>query len=374
MVTTGAASSVTTAGATLSGSFSGMTDVRDYGFRWGTSASSLTNETGLNSTTKTSGSYTVSISSLAAGTTYYYRAYVVDFNAGTILGEVKSFKTSSGQGDDTYRPYVQNYEMPAINFKSGTKYVSGSETNGGYLYYSNQTTNSRQMVVTHTYKYNNKVYRNYTCLVDGDKQAPLWSAFVMHKDAYPDKNAGRNNGWKNDPAVPEDWQQDSSGSTGGETYNRGHFVASSYRQTSDDANKQTFYRTNQALQVGNNFNGLIWNDVEKQVISNAPSGRDTLYVVVGILYEGTPKYLDGVQIPSHFYKLLMQCGFNSSGEMTSAKGVAYLFKNQSYSKTDDYNNYATTIDAVESRSGFDFFANVPSQFQEAAEKQSSPWF
>ena len=161
MVTTGAASSVTTAGATLSGSFSGMTDVRDYGFRWGTSASSLTNESGLNSTSMTSGSYSVKLSSLSANTTYFYQAYVEDFSAGTILGEVKSFKTSTGQGDDSYRPYVlENYEMPAINFKSGTTYVGDSETeNGGsgYMFYSHQTTNSKQMVVTHTYKYENKV-------------------------------------------------------------------------------------------------------------------------------------------------------------------------------------------------------------------------
>ena len=73
MVTTGAASSVTTAGATLSGSFANMTDVRDYGIRWGTSSSSLTNESGLNSSAKSSDTFSVNLSSLEAGRTYWYR-------------------------------------------------------------------------------------------------------------------------------------------------------------------------------------------------------------------------------------------------------------------------------------------------------------
>ena len=37
-----------------------------------------------------------------------------------------------------------------------------------------------------------------------------------------------------------------------------------------------------------------------------------------------------------------------------------------------YSQGITTIDAMEQRSGFDFYANVPAQFQDAAESSSSP--
>ena len=33
--------------------------------------------------------------------------------------------------------------------------------------------------------------------------------------------------------------------------------------------------------------------------------------------------------------------------------------------------FRTTIDAIEQRAGFDFFANVPKELQDAAEKQSA---
>ena len=69
----------------------------------------------------------------------------------------------------------------------------------------------------------------------------------------------------------------------------------------------------------------------------------------------------------------MKCSFDSSGNMTAAKGCAYLFENVSHSSS-DYDNakYRTSIDAIEQRTGFNFFANVPAQFQDAAESSSSP--
>ncbi len=373
MVTTGAVSSVTTAGATLSGSFSGMTDVRDYGFYWGTSSSALTNQTHLNSSANAMESFSSAISSLESSTTYYYQAYVEQLEGGQVKeykGAVRSFSTASSSGQDGYRPYLSGYEIPAISLKAGTTYGSGDELSGyGYKWYNHETANAIQKVVTHTYRSGSKTVRNYTCLVDGNKMAPLWSAFVMHKDAYPDNGVGRNDGWKNDPAIPSSWQQ--SGVSG---YSRGHFVASNFRQTSVEANKATFYHTNQAPQYQTSFNDGVWNSLENAVKSNAPSGRDTLYVVVGVLYESS-QMSSGVPIPSHFYMLLMKCSFDGSGAMTAANGVAYLYTNEAH-KNESYNDakFRTTIDAIEERTGFDFFVNVPPDLQETAErKNSSLW-
>ena len=347
-----------------------MTDVRDYGFYWGTSSTALPNQTHLNSSANKAETFSSPISSLDASKAYYYQAYVQVLEGGQLKeykGEVKSFTTAASAGQGGYRPYLENYEMPAIALKAGTTYDSGSEMSGrGYMWYTHETSNANQKVVTHTYQYNNKIYRNFTCLVDGTKKAPLWSAFAMHKDAYPDNNVGRSNSWKDDPAISGSWQQSGVDSP----YSRGHLVASNYRQVCEEANAQTFYHTNQAPQYQTSFNDGCWNSLEQAVKSNAPSGRDTLYVVVGVLYE-TSQMSSGVPIPSHFYKLLMKCSFNGNGAMTAAKGVAYLFTNEAHSG-DKYTDakFRTTIDAIEERTGFDFFANVPADLQNAAEQQS----
>jgi len=369
VVTTGSASSITVSSATLSGSFKNMTDVRDYGFYWGTSFTALTNQTHLNSSPNGAESFTSSISSLEEGKTYYYQAFAEVLEGGQVKeykGEVKSFMTATSQGASDYRPYLSGYEIPAVSLKANTTFGKGNELSGyGYMWFNHETTNDNQKIVTHTYKLNGKQYRNYTCLVDKTKMASLWNAFVMHKDAYPDNGVGRNDGWKDDPAVPSSWQQ--SGVSG---YSRGHMVASNYRQMSTDANKATFYHTNQAPQYQTSFNDGVWNSLEQSVKSNAPSGRDTLYVVVGVLYENS-KSVSGVPIPSHFYKLLMKCSFGADGAMTAAKGVAYLFTNEAHSgeKYTD-SKFRTTIDAIEQRAGFDFFANVPKELQDVAEAQN----
>ena len=67
----------------------------------------------------------------------------------------------------------------------------------------------------------------------------------------------------------------------------------------------------------------------------------------------------------------MKCSFDASGTMTGAKGCAYLFENKTYPNKEAYNNHLTTIDAIEQRSGWDFYTNVPEQLQATAEAQSN---
>lgn len=346
--------------------------VYDRGVYYGTSSAVLDQNAGLDSSDKDNGYFTVSLSSLEPGTTYYYKAYVTAWDEALgkyvdFFSEVRSFTTESG-GSTGGLQYLGGYEIPAIALQNSDRCTnSGRETYGSTKWYQYDTENTNQKIITHTYSYNGKQYRNYTCLVDRTKKAPLWSAFVMHKDAYPDDGVGRTGSWHEDPGIPSSWQQCSSGSG----YSRGHFVASNYRQATGDANKQTFYYTNQALQYQTKFNDGIWNSLEQAVKGNAPSGRDTLYVVVGVLYEDN-RTVDGVPCPSHFYKLLMECSFNTSGTMTGAKGCAYLYTNEAHSG--NYSQGITTIDAVEQRAGWDFFANVPKNLQDTAEAQNkSVW-
>ena len=339
---------------------------------------SMTEQLGLNSSSDQTADFSATISSLEPGKTYFFKAYVTVMDSASgnyvdIEGGVQSFTTTGGEEElpqDNPQPvsglqYLGGYEIPAISLKN-TDACSGSgpERSGGTKWYNYQTTNSNQMVVTHTYKYNGKIYRNWTALIDKEKKAPLWDAFVMHSSAYPDNSAGRSNSWKEDPGIPSSWQSCFSSSG----YSRGHLVASNYRQTCDDANNQTFYYTNQALQYQTQFNDGVWNSLENAVVNNAPSGSDTLYVVVGLLYEDG-KTISGVPCPSHFYKLLMKCSFNTSGDMTAAKGCAYIFTNESH-KGMSYSQGITTIDAIEERSGFDFYVNVPKELQDAAESSS----
>jgi hypothetical protein len=92
-VQTEAATVVTANSAALNGDITSDNGyaVTDYGFLWGTSSSSLTNKLDVG-TDNHSGAFTDTLSSLTAGTTYYFEAYATN-SYGTADGAVMSFTT-----------------------------------------------------------------------------------------------------------------------------------------------------------------------------------------------------------------------------------------------------------------------------------------
>ena len=396
-VTTNAATNIQQTSAVLTGGYSGATGNVDYtGFEWGTSANNLDHDIAGGSTQS---SFNATISGLTEGTQYYFRAYVGEYNENTTsyeyhYGSVMSFTTQAAAVVSS-PGYLGCYEMPAVSLQSNT-IATGNETFGSATWVRHQTSTSSQRIVTHRYYYNGSsktsdsgnLYRNYTALVDQNKRCALWTAYPMHGTAYKNNDTGRvgsfNTSTSYDPAIPSSWQ--SSGATSdynnGNGYSRGHHCASEDRQTTEIANKQTFYYTNQSPQWQNSFNGGVWgNGLESRVqtVAANTTGRDTLYVVVGVLFEGnnTHDSNDGgnVGLPSHFYKLIMKCSFNAGGTMTVAQGIAFLYTNEAHSGNYYDAAYVTSIDAIETRTGFDFFCNVPSNLQSTAESNTNHyWF
>ena len=381
------ATNITVASATLNALFANLgTNVTEARFLWGTSADKLLNTLYAKDFDVTSGEFHATLASLEEDTIYYFQAVVQYSDGGNsyleLSGEVLSFKTlSSSSGGNPGLQWLNCYEIPAIDLVNTTSCSgSGDETNVLYnpaTWYNYFTTNSKQRAVTHSYVYGGKKYRNYTVLYDGNRHCPLWVAQVMHADAYPNNQVGRNESWSYDPGIPDTWQQTGLKNASSVGYSRGHFCASSDRQTCVDANRETFYYSNQAPQWQEKFNGSggAWYNLEQAIPD--PTGRDTLYVVQGVLFEGDIQTMTSndnkdVSIPSHFYKLLMKCSFDVSGAMTAANGVAYLFTNEEHAG--GYSSFATTIRSIEERTGMDFFVNIPSEFQEPAEQMNQQWW
>ena len=379
VVTTRPANGITTGGAILNASFSKVTGaIGEAGFYWGTASNALNQEAHVDPPAGASGSFAAAISGLEPGTTYYFKAFIAEYDQAQKKfvyrsGTVSSFKTKAAEPSvGTVPGYLGCYEMPAVSAILNGKEASGSFSERDDYWYRYYTKSDKRQIATHTFTLNSKQVRNYTVMYDGSRYAPVWTAHAMHASMWPDNNVGRNDGWTADPAISLTQQTglDNASSVG---ISRGHLVASNYRQSSVKQNKQTFYLSNQAPQWQNSFNDGVWSNLENAVVGHTPSGRDTLYVVSGVLYEGTiqtkPSAGLNVPIPSHFYKCLMMCSFNTSGQMTSAKGCAYVFTNEAHPKM-EYSQGITTIDAIEARAGFDFFANVPAALQNAAEKSS----
>lgn len=278
------------------------------------------------------------------------------------------------QGGNT-AGWLINWEIPHADVSlTGDWSRTVTEKYGDSKAFVCETDNPDRLVVTHTFTDGGKRYRNYTILFDKSMKASLWVAYAMHKNVWSG-DSGRNDAWTYDPAIPSDWQSTGCSSP----YSKGHQIASNDRQRCVGANKQTFYYSNQTPQWQTRFNDGVWNNLENKVQNNAPTGRDTLYVVTGPIYGSGYKTISDkggkqVPVPTGYWKCLMKCSFSTSGEMTSASGIGYLFeKNGEYSNT-SFSNYAVTIDEIEALTGFDLYANIPEELQAAAESKKTALF
>lgn len=356
-------------GATLQGSFSGATGtISETGFYYGISSGNLAKKVSLGSVGTP---FTKALSGLMPNTTYYYKAYVVE-SSQEVVGSVESFITSKN--------YLHDYGMPDVSGIVTSARDNKTNSARDDHWYSYNTSNNKRQLAVHTYTHptSDEETATYVVLYDENNYAPLWTAHTMSTVLWPDNNVGRadNTYWTDDPAINLIQQ---SGLDDASQYSRGHLVASDYRQTSKLQNRQTFYHSNQAPQWQTGFNDGIWATLEQRVAAVAPSGTTMLYVITGVLYEGTITYQSSgsknVPIPSHFYKCLMQCTFDSSGTMNGSKGIAFLYTNEAHSGNYYASQYVTTINDIESRTGFDFFANVPDSYENAAEANTNhSWF
>lgn len=266
--------------------------------------------------------------------------------------------------------YSGCYEIPSVNLGEFPGFRSGLSDDDRWYYTT--TANAEQAVVSHTFSTGSQRNRSYTLLYDRAKRCALWAACAFNSTTFGDKSVGRNEKWVYDPAiVPEDQPNLFKAYVG---FSRGHQIASGDRQTTRSENRQTFYFSNMTPQK-QPLNGGNWATLESKVqaLGQKTSGLDTLYLVTGPVFDEGFGYTqdrsgEPCAVPTRYYKCLMLCTFDASGNVIAAKGAAYLTEGQENS---NYKGWLTTINEVESITGFDFFANVPEEIQNAAEECST---
>lgn len=176
-----------------------------------------------------------------------------------------------------------------------------------------------------------------------------------------------NTEWGGDPFQPNPEMPDNYVFTkqeiNGNGYVRGHLVASYDRVYSKDANEQTFYYSN-ISPMHSRFNTGLWNDLEGLVQGwGRNSGFcDTLYVVKGgTIREGEYTQTGNcITIPKNYFMAIL-CRYNGR-----YKAAGFMFKHEKY-LPGKLSEYAMSIDALEEKTGIDFFCNLPDKLEIAVE-------
>lgn len=210
---------------------------------------------------------------------------------------------------------------------------------------------------THSMSLSSKTVRNYSYYYSYEDYDALWVAYPLNR-SYIGANVGRNDkSWGYDPLMPEPCQQ-YVGESYRNGYDRGHQIPSADRQGTLERNASTFYATNMTPQL-NSFNAGIWATLENSVRSLANTS-DTLYVVTGAVL-GNKKAKDrmghSITVPDAYFKALL---FYGSGYGKFSKySAAGVYMEHDGSLNGALGSFAMSIDELESKTGIEFFVNLP---------------
>ena len=373
-VTTGGTSGLYSAGATLLGSFSGATGrIGEAGFEWAESAGDLDGNANYVYDDNclgevASGTISAPLTSLSELTTYYYRAFVAEYNESTgdydyRYGEIRSFTTTEAAAESP----AGWLELPAL---------TGAEDQTGRFYGSGSSVGTNR-----NYSYNYSLTW-YGC---------LWVAYPL-APAHTSGSASTST-WRFNPQFSSDYQVTVNDGSYTSRYNnsayaRGHQIPNASRKSDDTMNMQTYYVTNQTPQLQNKFNASIWGSLEGAVRTEVNSYNDTIYVVTGACYRKaggneTINYLTAASasyhpaslpIPNYYWKALLKV-CRSGESITSAITIGYWFDHREYEGNESYTEHVVSVDTIESFTGFDLFTNLPgtdaSGLEQSAETNTS---
>ena len=266
----------------------------------------------------------------------------------------------------------------------------------------------------------NRRVRNFSICYDLDKICSRWVAYPAHNVYTSGRDyevggttAGRTNAWAFDdavtkykassnwstayeivstyrsdidtydtytnPIIPQAKQANIVGSNGfGYGYARGHMLPSADRYNTWNTNAQTCYSTNIMVQ-DYDFNSASWGTLENKVRTKVCA--DTLYVVVGTLFENSTKINKSgrnISVPSHCFKLLLRTKSGNSkkniSEIKSADElmcIGFIFENNATGANTSLSSAAVSVAEIERRSGFQFYQNLDPSIADKVKSQNN---
>ena len=148
-------------------------------------------------------------------------------------------------------------------------------------------------------------------------------------------------------------------------YDRGHLAPAGDFRNSYQLMQETFYMSNISPMLPD-FNRKGWSDLEKLVRSWAAKYGQVLVVTGPVLEPGlaTIGRINRVAVPREFYKIVLFV------KPPHVKAIAFLMPNEVIDKK--LSSYVVSVDAVEQKTGINFYPMLPDSIEERIEKQSRP--
>ncbi|MEO6520139.1 MAG: DNA/RNA non-specific endonuclease [Mucilaginibacter sp.] len=262
-------------------------------------------------------------------------------------------------------------------------YDSGSGGGGGGTTGDNSNMllgNPSGATTSITTSYNNFLY-DHTQYIDSynrDKGVPNWTSWYVGPTSLG--SAARQDDFRADTALPSGWYEVGSSSYSGSGFDRGHNCPSADRTSSVAANSATFLMDNMIPQAPNN-NQQTWGNLEDYGRTLVNAGNE-IYVIMGIYGSGgtgssgsaTTINSGHVAVPSHVWKIIVVIP-NGNGDLariTASTRVIAVDTPNINTVSSTWQNYITTVQAIENATGYSFFTALPASVKAALETKVDP--
>ncbi len=194
-----------------------------------------------------------------------------------------------------------------------------------------------------------------------------WASWQLNRSWLGQSD--RSDDFRPDTVLPADCYAVRPNDYRGSGYDRGHLAPSGDRTRSSSDNSSTFIMTNIIPQSPSN-NREIWRELEEYSRDLAFQGKE-LYLVAG--GEGIAQKIaqSKVAVPEFTWKVILILDPPST-EITpeNAKTLAVWMPNSETVRNTYWQDYIVSVDEVEKKTGYNFFAELPKNVQSQIESTS----
>ncbi|MFN2571281.1 MAG: DNA/RNA non-specific endonuclease, partial [Gemmatimonadales bacterium] len=220
----------------------------------------------------------------------------------------------------------------------------------------------------------------YTSSYNSSRGSPNWVSYDLEATHFGPED--RCDCFTFDPALPASFPQyttadyTGAGAIAGYGIDRGHLARSFDRTSASLDNAYTFYFSNVVPQVAD-LNQGPWASFENYLGDLARFSDKEVYIIAGASgNKGTIKNEGKITIPTHTWKVAVIMPRNHGlGDVHSYQDVqviAVVMPNEPGIRNVPWENYQTTVDAVEALSGYDLLARLPDPIEIAVESNTKP--
>lgn len=219
------------------------------------------------------------------------------------------------------------------------------------------------------------VKTQYTMSYHRNRGTPNWVSW--HLDNTWLGGAARQDDFRSDATLPSGWYRPGSSSYSGSGFDRGHNCPSADRTYSVSDNSATFLMSNMIPQAPTN-NQQTWANLENYCRTLVSQGKE-VYIIMGSYgtggtgSAGTKSTIDAgrITVPNRIWKVIVVLtqGTGDVGRVTTSTRVIAVNTPNTNSISSSWGSYRTTVDAIESATGYNILSNVSSGTQSVIESR-----